>query len=463
MRAEAEALNVEAKSAAVDVEYAPSTPTKVDRSPLADIDSNSVDGGVSTNEAEQQPEAEDLKASKRSKSTKGKKGKGGKKSTKGTEVGPVEDNIEQAVEETAETQAEAGAEDESAEAAAGHKKRGMTIYDKLEAIVTTPPTRHTRSRSAKDGIDDQTPSEPELQHQEQKVLLTHQPSPAAATPADDVQSSIPDLSSHEPNSSSQLESQEDVVVASSLDVPQQHAEVHTEVNAMVVPAESLTQPRAEDSIDAIDAMEDEFEKVNRMIPQVDITSPEKPAKAPTASKEGLAGAKFATAKMTEAFKARKAAATTSSSATSKKPITTNKPAVPRPGAPSNHDTGNGFSRSMSKHSSTNSAASSRKASTSEEAKDGKTTDYLASRRRPISMHFPTPPPPAKSAKAPTKSTFTLPGEAVAAKLKAAREERLKREEEELRKRKFSPIPLRPVLCDRCFSNKYATCVLVTTS
>jgi hypothetical protein len=50
-----------------------------------------------------------------------------------------------------------------------------------------------------------------------------------------------------------------------------------------------------------------------------------------------------------------------------------------------------------------------------------------SKPRPISLSFPTPPPAAKSTKAPTKSTFQLPGEAVAAKLKAAREERAKRE------------------------------------
>jgi hypothetical protein len=50
-----------------------------------------------------------------------------------------------------------------------------------------------------------------------------------------------------------------------------------------------------------------------------------------------------------------------------------------------------------------------------------------SKPRPVSLSFPTPPPAAKSTKAPTKSTFQLPGEAVAAKLKAAREERAKRE------------------------------------
>ncbi|KAH7389478.1 hypothetical protein DE146DRAFT_664237 [Phaeosphaeria sp. MPI-PUGE-AT-0046c] len=57
-----------------------------------------------------------------------------------------------------------------------------------------------------------------------------------------------------------------------------------------------------------------------------------------------------------------------------------------------------------------------------------TTDYLASKRRPVSVSFPTPPPPPKG-RAPTKPTFQLSSEVVAAKLKAQKEERLKREAE----------------------------------
>ncbi|KAF2651352.1 hypothetical protein K491DRAFT_781925 [Lophiostoma macrostomum CBS 122681] len=77
-------------------------------------------------------------------------------------------------------------------------------------------------------------------------------------------------------------------------------------------------------------------------------------------------------------------------------------------------------------------ASSVRVAPSKEARKGSNdvADYLASKRRPISMSFPTPPPPSKSTKAPTTSTFQLPGEAVAAKLKAQREERLKREAEQ---------------------------------
>jgi hypothetical protein len=50
--------------------------------------------------------------------------------------------------------------------------------------------------------------------------------------------------------------------------------------------------------------------------------------------------------------------------------------------------------------------------------------------------------PAKSSKAPTKSTFSLPGEVISAKLKAQREERLKQEEEaEKAKKNFKARPM----------------------
>jgi hypothetical protein len=75
---------------------------------------------------------------------------------------------------------------------------------------------------------------------------------------------------------------------------------------------------------------------------------------------------------------------------------------------------------------------------------GEVTDYLASKRRPISISFPTPPPPPKGTKPPTKSNFQLPGEAVAAKLKAAKEERLKREQEDGVQRPVSASATRAV-------------------
>jgi hypothetical protein len=64
-----------------------------------------------------------------------------------------------------------------------------------------------------------------------------------------------------------------------------------------------------------------------------------------------------------------------------------------------------------------------------------------SKPRPISLSFPTPPPPPKSTKAPTQSTFKLPGEAVAEKLKAAREARMAKEAEDEKKKAFKARPV----------------------
>ncbi|KAI7304965.1 hypothetical protein KC315_g14913 [Hortaea werneckii] len=66
-----------------------------------------------------------------------------------------------------------------------------------------------------------------------------------------------------------------------------------------------------------------------------------------------------------------------------------------------------------------------------------------SKPRPVNLSFPTPPPPPKSKKAPTTSTFQLPGEAVAAKLKAAREERMKKEADQPEEKKPSTFKARP--------------------
>jgi len=67
-----------------------------------------------------------------------------------------------------------------------------------------------------------------------------------------------------------------------------------------------------------------------------------------------------------------------------------------------------------------------------DSKDTKTENQAPviphSKPRPISLSFPTPPKPPKSKPA-ALPTFKLPGEAIAAKLKAAKEARMKKEEE----------------------------------
>lgn len=425
MRAEAEALNIDSEDAGVDTSKPlPPTPTKRDRSPLGNIDSNSVDGAASAKEDhEPQTEVEDLKTSKRGKGGKAKKGKAAKKGAKSKEAETEEIATSNTEEPTPadKDQATAAAEAEEFPEAPSTAKKNLTTYDKLEAIVTTPPTRLTRSQREKAGEDEDTEAGSEqLEEQpEQKMLKAEQPAAGVAE-------------------QQQLDSPTNEPEAETIDATQQDATQSTTVSPLPL-SPMIPQLRPEDSIDAIDAMEDAFEQVNKMIPQVDPTSPEKPVKSQPVSKESaqaVSDAKIASAKMTQAFKARKAAATTSVTAPAKRNTTASKPA-----APSNKTSVQLPNRtaSQSQHGKSASVSTSRKPSSSSEdpSKDtnNKTTDYLASRRRPISMQFPAPAPPIKSTKAPTKSTFTLPGEAVAARLKAAREERLKREEEEAQKRR----------------------------
>ncbi|EME44357.1 hypothetical protein DOTSEDRAFT_88539 [Dothistroma septosporum NZE10] len=81
-------------------------------------------------------------------------------------------------------------------------------------------------------------------------------------------------------------------------------------------------------------------------------------------------------------------------------------------------------------------ASASSESALDEATEKKDVFIPHSKPRPMSLQFPTPPPPPKSTKAPTQSTFRLPGEEVAARLKAAKEARLARDAEEQTKKVF---------------------------
>ena len=153
---------------------------------------------------------------------------------------------------------------------------------------------------------------------------------------------------------------------------------------------SRTPMRLEESIGAIDALEEALEDVGRSLPSFDQLADEKsPRKA-----------KFT----------RTATPTKATVRTSMAPKLSKNPSL----APKSTKSV-GLTR-----------ASSVRAPPKERSGSGEVADYLASKRRPISMTFAPPPPPAKSTKAPTTSNFQLPGEIKAAELKAKKEERLKR-------------------------------------
>ncbi|KAF7192986.1 hypothetical protein HII31_05677 [Pseudocercospora fuligena] len=176
-----------------------------------------------------------------------------------------------------------------------------------------------------------------------------------------------------------------------------------------------TSPAPTDAISAMDALEDEVERINSEVPEVQ-TSPEKPK----------------TRKVTPVVRTTKASQARISLAHGPKDAA-KVPALGRPRQSSARQSiaQSQLSQSTAKRVTSTSSARSNPGSHDEDINvEKKEVNIPHSKPRPMSLQFPTPPPPPKSTKAPTKSTFQLPGEAIAAKLKAAKEARMQKEAEE---------------------------------
>jgi hypothetical protein len=181
---------------------------------------------------------------------------------------------------------------------------------------------------------------------------------------------------------------------------------------------SKSPMRIEASIEALDALEEALENVGKAVSHFDKTTEEKSPRKKAFPKDATApGARTKTPRKTPM-----------ASRVSRAPT-----AAPISMKPMSKPVSSGIAR----------ASSVRVAPAAKEVRKDSTDtmDYLASKRRPVSVSFPTPPPPPKG-RAPTKATFQLSSEATAAKLKAQKEERLKREAE--REAAGAPIKPRPI-------------------
>ncbi|KAH4067435.1 hypothetical protein HBH98_183920 [Parastagonospora nodorum] len=176
---------------------------------------------------------------------------------------------------------------------------------------------------------------------------------------------------------------------------------------------SKSPMRIEESIEALDALEEALENVGKAVSHFDSSTEEK-------SPRKKAFPRDATAPSARAKTPRKT------------PVAARVSRAPSAAPKSMKPAATGIAR----------ASSVRVAPVKDIRKDStETFDYLASKRRPVSVSFPTPPPPPKG-RAPTKPTFQLSSETVAAKLKAQKEERLKREAE--REAEGAPVKQRPI-------------------
>lgn len=224
----------------------------------------------------------------------------------------------------------------------------------------------------------------------------------------------------------------DVSTSASPDVQPPSPSQQTPLDAAVTqPATSpstshRSNDKTEDPIEAMDDLEDAVDKTNLEISQAPASPGKTQTPKPTAEAEKPKKAKAApVVRLTKAAAARLSMAQGTNKDASKAPASTRPRSSIMP------------ARAGNVRQSVVPAASSKRippttgnaktAATKSSPKSKKETTIPHSKPRPVSLSFPTPPPAAKSSKAPTKSTFQLPGEAVAAKLKAAREERAKRE------------------------------------
>ena len=198
--------------------------------------------------------------------------------------------------------------------------------------------------------------------------------------------------------------------------------------------------RIEDSVEAIDAFEEAIEKVGELIPAM---TEEPRLGARTRKQRGATKASDASQEVTKASAAaRKRPSAGPIAAKTKRP-------TERVKMPSRKLVSPPTSVTASKATSDNASDAGAK-NASEAGPITSSTSSVAGSTRPVrnppvkrvSSITKVPFQPTKSTKPPTRSTFELPGEAIARKLKEQREERLKRIEEDPDKK--PPFKARPV-------------------
>ena len=201
-------------------------------------------------------------------------------------------------------------------------------------------------------------------------------------------------------------------------------------------------PRIEDSVEAIDALEEAIEQAGQSLAAVQEDAPS-PTKGRKPATKNATKAKVAPSKVKPAPKAN-----TSKPLSGGKPVTQKSPSTKAAAlktTATRPTTGNQPSQpSVAKRSAANKVTQTSPKPNPTPSKTT-TSNVRVATTKPVKKRVSSisNPPfvPTKSTKAPTSSTFTLPGEAVSARLKAQREERLKQEEQDLNaKRKFKARP-----------------------
>ena len=180
---------------------------------------------------------------------------------------------------------------------------------------------------------------------------------------------------------------------------EQGSEEDSFVGKIITRSPVKPQTRIEDSVEAIDAFEDEMEKIGELMPAIGDTMPPMKTKTPKKNSANIAGSK------SKSFRGEK-------SARSKAVIATATPVS------------KGVSQKNRQRSLGESEGS---AQANADVKHNASKHAPPTAVKRVSSINKAPFQPAKSTKPPTRPIFELPGDAVARKLKDKREERLRNE------------------------------------
>ncbi|ETI19514.1 hypothetical protein G647_09348 [Cladophialophora carrionii CBS 160.54] len=212
--------------------------------------------------------------------------------------------------------------------------------------------------------------------------------------------------------------------------------------------------RIEDSVEAIDALEDAIEKIAETLPALEDLKMESPVKSRKNSPARInlpsEGPALRSAKKAGASPARTQRELLAKPRTAPKASDRPKPLVSRQSSVKSTAKPAVAAKPARKpipdgHKPRPTPAQPAPPSLSFSTSPAKSLPNTTKKRVPSENLSTSKPPfvPAKSSKPPTKPTFQLPGEAISAKLKAHREERLKREEEAEKEKKVfkaRPVP-----------------------
>ncbi|MCJ1431886.1 hypothetical protein MMC27_001242 [Xylographa pallens] len=418
----------------------PTTPTTIGRTPLGEVAGN-VDGEIVNGQ-----EQDDAIQPAKKPATRGRKAKGTRKGRKKNDDG--KENEVEILEDPYQSSASSAVEEACEDLLKGNS--GETYQIPMhDSRPRTPPSNAVQAALKQLSPKSHTPRfDPEV----------HKTPTTEHTPGTSVEDSFIDTigtRTPAPKVHSQIVSEEILHKPTIEEVTANNDDSF--IGDIVTRSPVRASMRIEDTVEAIDALEEAIEQITESIPIIieDRLSPVKVSHAEKKIQEPVIGDQHATSNSLTVKKSTAASSTVKRTAAAKKPAPETQRKAPTKRSPLKATSTARVSSTprvtAPKLSTANSPALTPKlakpttnlTTAALTTKPAVNTAMIRNKHTRVSSISKAPFVPQRSTKAPTRPTFTLPGDAISQKLKAQREERLKREEEENSiKREFKARPVR---------------------